>query len=102
MMAQANFPKEIKNKLCKKCFNCAMHLSSLSVATLYILTATRYENIHEAKPCYAKHIRIWIEAGVSMGKHEKIGNRGIPMIFISYTKNHGGDCNHMYNPLQGT
>ena len=30
-----------------------------------------------------------------------MGNRGIPMIFIGYVKNHTGDCYLMYNPTTG-
>ena len=35
------------------------------------------------------------------GKSGKVGNKGTPMVFISYAKNHAGDCYHMYNPNTG-
>ena len=71
MIVQANLPKEIKYKLWKECFNCATYLSNLSVVTLKGKTATRHKHFHEAKPCYAKHLRIWGEAGIeSKGKME--------------------------------
>ena len=76
MIVQANFPEEIKYKLCKACFNCATHLSNLAVVTLSGKTAIRYECFYEAKLCYAKHLRIWGEAcTVSMRKNGKVGNR---------------------------
>ena len=31
----------------------------------------------------------------------KVGNRGCPLIFIGYAKNHAGDCYHMYIPTTG-
>ena len=31
-------------------------------------------------------------------KNRKVGNSGIPIIFIAYAKNHAGDCYHTYNP----
>ena len=69
IMVQANLPEEIQYKLCKECFNHAMYLSNLAVVTLNRKTATRYKNIHEAKPCYARILRIQREAGtVSTGK----------------------------------
>ena len=72
MMIQANMPKDIKHKLCKECFNCVTYLSNLEMVTLNGEPATRYEHFHEAKPCYAKHLRIWGEAGtMSMGKKQK-------------------------------
>ena len=64
MMVQGNVQEEIKYKLCKECFNCAMYLSNLSVVTLKGKTATRYEHFHEAKPFYAGHLKIWGEAGM--------------------------------------
>ena len=76
MMIQANMPEEIKYNLCKKCISCATYLSNLAVVILNGKTATRYEHFHEAKPCYAKHLRIWGEAGtVFMEKNGKGGNR---------------------------
>ena len=99
MMVKANLPGNIKYKLCKECFNCVTYLSNMAAVTLNGKAATRYEHFHEAKPHYAKHLRIWGEAGtVSMGKNGKVSNRGTPMIFISYVKNHTRDCHCMYNP----
>ena len=72
MMVQANLPEQIKYKLCKQCFNCATYLSNLVVMMLNRKTATRYEHFHKAKPHYAKHLRIWEEAGtLSTGEMEK-------------------------------
>ena len=49
-----------------------MYLSNLAVVTLNGKTATRYKHFHEAKPHYAKHLRICGEAGtVSTEKMEK-------------------------------
>ena len=56
---------------------------------LYRKTAIRYEHFHEAKPHYAKHLRIWGEAGtMSRGKYQNVGKGGTPMIFFGYVKNH--------------
>ena len=33
-----------------------------------------------------------------MGKNGKVGNKGTPMIFIGYAKNHARNCYCMYNP----
>ena len=98
MMVQAHSLEEIKYKLCK-CFNCATCLSNLTVVKLNGKTATRYEHFHEAIPHYAKHLWIWGKAGtVSMSKNGKVVNRGTPMIFIGYDKNHARDCYCTYNP----
>ena len=92
MMVKAKLPEEIKYKLCKEHFSCAMYLSNLAVVTLNGMTATRYKHFIEAKPCFAKHLRIWREAStVSTGKVET-------MIFIGYAKNHARDCYCIYNP----
>ena len=78
MMVQANLPEEMKYKLWKECFNCAMYFSNLAVVTLNGKAANRYEHFYKAKPCYAKHLRKWGEVGtVSMGKNGKVDNRGL-------------------------
>ena len=42
------------------------------------------------------------EAGtVSTGKIRKVGNRGTPLIFMGYAKNHARECYCMYNPILG-
>ena len=56
LMVQANLPEEIKYKLCKECFKCAMSLSNFTVVTINGIAATRYEHFEEAKPCNAKHL----------------------------------------------
>ena len=58
MMVQANLPEEIKCKLCKECFKCAMYLSNLTVVTLNEKAATRSEYFCKAKPHYSKHLKI--------------------------------------------
>ena len=69
MMVQANLPEEIKYMLCKECFKCATYLSNLAIVTLNGKAATKYKYFHEAKPHYARRLRIWGEAGtVSIGK----------------------------------
>ena len=69
LIVWTNSPEEVKYKLCKECFNCAMYLSNLAVVTLSGKEAIRHECFYEAKPCYDKHLRIWGETGtVSMGK----------------------------------
>ena len=32
------------------------------------------------------------------GKNGKVGDRGIPMMFVGMAENHAGDCHRMYNP----
>ena len=78
-----------------------MYLSNLAVVTLNKKAATKFEHFHEAKPHHAKHLRIWGEAVTVSGKKGKVGNRGTPMIFIGYAKNHAGDYYHVYNPNIG-
>ena len=47
-------------------------------------------------------LREWGEAGtVKIGKNGKVEDKGIPMIFIEYAKNHSSDCHGMYNPSTG-
>ena len=98
MMVQANLPEEIKYKLCKEYFNCAMNLSNLVIMTLNGKKVTK--QFYEAKSCYAKHLRIRGEAGtVSMRNNRNVENRRIN--FLNYAKRHAGHCFLMYNPTNG-
>ena len=86
MMVQANLTEEITYKLCKECFNYALYLSNLAVVTLNGKAATRYEYFYEANhvmPC------------------GKVGNRGTPMIFVVYAKNHAVEYYCSCNPKTG-
>ena len=59
----------------------------------------KWKNSHQVHALFRRQKG---EAGtVSMGKNGKVGNRGMPMIFIGYAENHAGDCYHMYNPTKG-
>ena len=35
---------------------------------------------------------------MTRGKNGKLGDRGIPMVFVGYAENHSGDCYRMWNP----
>ena len=56
-MMQADGPKEIKYKLCMKCFNCTTYLSTLLMMS-YSKMGTRYKHSHEAKPSVADEAAI--------------------------------------------
>ena len=50
----------------------------------------------------------WVEPGVirtfggagdgTRGKNGKLGNQGIPVVFVGYAENHSHDCYRMWNP----
>ena len=72
---------------------------NLQVVELNGKVCMHYEHFHGTKPLYAMALWEWGEAGtVKIGKNGKVGDRGIPMIFIGYAKNHAKDCYRMYDP----
>ncbi len=45
-------------------------------------------------------MRTFGEAGIVKNmKDVKVGNRGINVMFVGYTKEHTGNCYRMYNPV---
>jgi hypothetical protein len=45
-------------------------------------------------------MRTFGEAGVvTRGENGKLGDRGIPMVFVGYAENHSHDCYRMWNPV---
>jgi hypothetical protein len=64
-------------------------------------TKTRYERFGLPVPKWANPslIRTFGEAGVvRRGKDGKLGDRGLPMVFVGYSDNHSWDCYRMWNP----
>lgn len=64
-------------------------------------TATRYEHWGSELPTFAKHLRVWGEAGVVKTKQiktPKVADRGVICMFTGYSLDHAGDCYRMFNP----
>eukprot|EP00804_Cyclotella_cryptica_P000019 CCRYP_013697-RA/>CCRYP_013697-RA protein AED:0.44 eAED:-0.15 QI:0/0/0/0.5/1/1/2/0/583 len=62
---------------------------------------TRYERMGLKNPKWAQPgiMRTFGEAGVvKRGKNGKLGDRGIPMVFVGYAENHSHDCYRMWYP----
>eukprot|EP00804_Cyclotella_cryptica_P006706 CCRYP_008640-RA/>CCRYP_008640-RA protein AED:0.60 eAED:-0.00 QI:0/0/0/0.2/1/1/5/0/1261 len=62
---------------------------------------TRYERMGLKNPKWAEPgiMRTFGEAGVvKRGKNGKLGDRGIPMVFVGYAENHSHDCYRMWYP----
>ena len=38
---------------------------------------------------------------VKRGKNGKVGDRGVPMMFVGYADDHSHDCMRMFNPATG-
>ncbi len=75
------------------------HLRNLQVVEQNRNTLTWYKHFYGEAPKYAIKLQEFGEAGtVKMGKDGKLGDRGIPMIFVGYALDHSQDCYQMYNP----
>lgn len=66
------------------------------------MTKSKIEFYGLPLPRFAKHLRIWGEAGtVKLPKDGKVKERGVTCVFIGYASNHEGDCYRMWNPVTG-
>lgn len=86
--------------LANEALNCAVMLDWLMVTEINGVSKTRAEHWFGEIPKFAKHLRIWGEAGVvktrTMGT-AKIQDRGVTMMFVGYNQNMGGDVYRMWN-----
>ena len=98
MCNHANIPEEVRIKIANEALS-----HSTSLGTLVVdkgQTKTRNERIGLSNPKWANtKIRTFGQAGVvTRGKNGKLGDRGIPMMFVGYPINHASDSYRMYNP----
>jgi hypothetical protein len=79
----------------------ATDLDGLNVTDIDGKVATRYEHWCGRLPKWVKHHRTWGECGTVKIKNDttpKIADRGIPCMFVGYSKDHVGDCYDMWYP----
>lgn len=99
MMGAANVPDDSRGKLSLCSIRLATQLDGLKVIELNGEKKTRDEHVFGKNPSWAKHLRIFGEAGVvAEGKNGKTGDRGIDMMFVGYPSNRESDSVHMWNP----
>ena len=64
-----------------------------------MLTHYQLMGIQNPKSAEPGVMQTFMEAGVvTRGKNRKLGDRGIPMMFVGYAKNYSHDCYRMWNP----
>ena len=89
MRNAANMPEKVRVKLAHEVLSHQTDLDNLSIDKGY--NVTRYERFGLPVPKWAnpRRIRTFGEAGVvRRGKNGKLGDRGIPMVFVGYADNH--------------
>ena len=100
-MIKANVPAKLRYKFYGKAFTTATLLDGLMVVKVGDVWATQYEHCTGSNPRFAKHLRVWGEAGTVTIKSKtspKISDQGVPCIFVGYAPEHPGDTYRMWNP----
>ncbi len=93
VMNAAQIPKSKRFKLWNEAATTVTALDNLIPVTWNGITKTRYEHSGFEIPKFVKHLRTFGEARiVKNGKGEKVGNRGITMVFVGYADEHAGNC----------
>lgn len=103
-MAAANVPAATRRLIWNEAFQTATLLDGLMVVTVGGVTKTRWEHWYGSLPGFAQHLHTWGEAGVVKIRGlatPKVANRGVPCMFVGYSKNHPADTYRMYNPASG-
>ena len=101
MMNQANVLKETRYKVWREAYKTATQLDGLVVTEIDGKLATRYEHWAGKNPKFAKHLRVWGEAGTVKTKTRttpKLEDHGVQCMFVGYATDHDGDCYHMWDP----
>ena len=98
MCNHANIPEEVRIKITNEALSHSTALGNLVVDKGQ--TKTRNERMGLSNPKWENtSIRTFGEAGVvTKGKTGKLGDWGIPMMFVGYPINHASDSYRMYNP----
>ena len=102
MCNYAKMPDDVRVKVSNEALSHSTDLGNLVVDKGH--TKTRYERMGLPVPKWANKstMRTFGEAGiVKQGKNGKLGDRGVPMVFVGYPKDHASDCYRMWNPATG-
>jgi hypothetical protein len=100
MLEHANVPEHMRLKLFREVLQTATRLDNLAVININGKEQSRYEHWGGALPAFAKHLRLWGEAGVVKLKKTgtpKVAPRGETCMFVGYAIDHPGDCYKMFD-----
>ena len=103
-MAAAHVPEPIRRLIWNEAFQAATLLDGLMVVDVNGVQKTRWEHWLGKLPKFTKYLRTWGEAGVVKTRSlatPKVADRGVPCMFVGYSKNHPGDTYRMYDPATG-
>ena len=101
LMIKANIPVKMRYKFYGEAFKTATMLDGLMVVKVGEVWATRYKHCTGSNPRFAKHLRLWGEAGTVTVKSKatpKVDDRGVACMFVGYAPEHPGDTYRMWNP----
>jgi hypothetical protein len=104
LMAAAHVPEPIRRLIWNEAFQAATLLDGLMVVEVNGVQKTRWEHWLGDLPKFTKFLRTWGEAGVVKTRSlttPKVADRGVPCMFVGYSKNHPGDTYRMYDPATG-
>ena len=101
LMAAAAVPEAVRRRIWNEAFKTATLLDGLIPVEVNGKTASRFVHWMGSNPKFAKHLRVWGEAGTVKVRTKvwpKLKDRGIPCMFVGYALGHPGDCYRMFNP----
>ena len=101
MMNRAHIPKLERYLLFRHTAITATKLDWLVLIKMNGVTKMRSEHWCGEVPKFARHLRMWGEAGTVTIKgkmNPKPKNRGVHCMFVGYSSGHDGDCYDMWDP----
>ena len=101
MLNHARVPLKIRIRVSNEVLQWSTKLGNIVVDKGH--TKTRYERFKLENPKWFS-VDMWKfgeAAMVKRGKNGKVGDRGVPMMFVGYADDHSHDCMRMFNPATG-
>ena len=105
MMYRGNMPAPIRYQVLPKVFETAILMGWLVVIEMDGVKKTRYEHFLGRLPKFVNNMRTVGETDTVTTKSNmtpKLYDKGVTCIFISYSRDHHGDCYEMVDPLTST
>jgi len=105
MMADANFPEEVRYRVYSEVFKTATLLDGLTPTEINGVTKTKFEHFAGKIPDFVKHLHTVGEAGtvkiVDRKIKPKLKDRGVTCLYLGPALGHSADTHTMWNPKTG-
>ena len=102
LLIRANVPWKYCIHLYREALKTATDLDGLVMVTVNGKKATRFEHMFGENPRWAKHLKLFGEAGtvkIATSTSPKLADSGAQCMMVGYADSHDGDVYRMWSPV---